>query len=327
MQTEAPRDGRSLRDLAKLAGTPAQVPNADSSGLVDLAALMAAQPNWLDDALARAKTNARASRPYDSVSQISLAPTAREMVPEEPAGVPRRRLLPMVLGATGAALVVAVACVVALRGHRAEAAPSAPKAVVVAAHVDESAIPPPPDAVDLATAAAPSDDAPAPAKERPAAASRRGRHGSRDTARVSSSVAKAAPRTAAAPPTSALDSALRAAAGPPAPAAAAAPVAAASKTAASPTAEGRPERPSGSAVTSALTQVLPAARACLVAGTDASRATVSFGSEGAVQKVDVIGPAAGDAKAASCLRAAFGRAHVPPFSQSSYSAAVNVRPR
>ena len=78
---------------------------------------------------------------------------------------------------------------------------------------------------------------------------------------------------------------------------------------------------------SALTEVLPNARRCVAAMSDASRALVTFGSEGSVRKVDVSGPAASDAKASQCLRSAFGRAHVPAFSASTYAAGVTVRPQ
>ena len=57
-----------------------------------------------------------------------------------------------------------------------------------------------------------------------------------------------------------------------------------------------------------------------------SRATISFGPDGAVQKVDLTGPAAASPKQAPCVKGALGRAHVPPFAQSSYTASVVVRP-
>jgi hypothetical protein len=144
-----------------------------------------------------------------------------------------------------------------------------------------------------------------------------------------------APAPAADPPASksALDSALRAAAGsdaepaapapPPAPAPAApTPVAKASAPAAD-----VPERPSGSAVTGALTPALSAARACIAATTEPSRAKITFGSDGSVQSVTATSPAGDDRTALDCLRRAFGGAHVPAFSQSSYSASVTLRPR
>ena len=97
------------------------------------------------------------------------------------------------------------------------------------------------------------------------------------------------------------------------------------RAAAAPVVEGMPERPSGSAVTSTLTEVLPKVRKC-VSGTDPSRASISFGSDGKVHSVNVSGPAASDGAAVGCMKSAFAKAHVPPFSQSSYTAAVTVRP-
>ena len=60
--------------------------------------------------------------------------------------------------------------------------------------------------------------------------------------------------------------------------------------------------------------------------TEPSRALVTFGGDGAVLKIEVTGPAAANAKASQCVRGAFGRAHVPAFSQSTYSAGVTIRP-
>jgi hypothetical protein len=88
-----------------------------------------------------------------------------------------------------------------------------------------------------------------------------------------------------------------------------------------------PERPSGSAVTGALTPPLSAGRACVAATGDPSRVTITFGSEGSVQNVTATGPAASDPRAMQCLRQAFGGAHVPPFAQSTYAASVTLRPR
>jgi hypothetical protein len=358
------RDGRALREVAKLANaqpvskSPPKKPNADHSGVVDLAALMAEQPNWLDGAVARAKSAATVTLTPPVISPGSLAPTMLTGVGEDeiPLGVPRARSTSLVLASAGAGLLVAAACVFAVRAsHPAASAPPPPPAQAMAvAHVDAPAIPPipPPPAADPAGAQAagaeapPADDvqgsaattaATDPSTSHPADADRhhghRGHHDRSADSTAFAAPAKEAPAPArqASPPHvgSALDSALRAAAGPaaaPSPAAAApAPVAA--KSAPAPAADGRPERPSGSAVTSALTEVLPAARRCVASMTDASRALVTFGSDGAVHKVDVTGPAGSDARAGQCLRAAFGHAHVPPFSQSSYAAGVTVRPQ
>ena len=111
MQSESPRDGRALREMAKLAGPASKPPvkrpnpNADSSGLVDLAALMAEQPNWLDDALARAKSAAGTSVTPVSLGPSSLGPTFVEMADVDAMGVPRRRVLPLLTASVTAALV------------------------------------------------------------------------------------------------------------------------------------------------------------------------------------------------------------------------------
>jgi hypothetical protein len=359
------RDGRALREMAQLANAsnaPAAKapprkpnPNADSSGLVDLAALMAEQPNWLDDALARAKASAGTTLHPPVLSPSSIAPTITELADEAPRGVPRRSM-PLVLASAGAGLIVAAACVFAIRMSR----PAAPavaevpaQAAVAAAHVDEPAIPPPPPAAaepapaapaqtEPAQATASADPAPSRASEAAGAATlHHGRHGRHDThsAPVAAAIEKETPAPAAAPAPrpgpanaapkagSALDAALRASVGPAAAPAAAPAPAPATKAAPPPAADGRPERPSGSAVTSALTEVLPGARKCVASMTDPSRALVTFGSDGSVRKVDVSGPAGSDSKASQCLRSAFGHAHVPPFSQGAYAAGVTVRPQ
>jgi hypothetical protein len=233
------------------------------------------------------------------------------------------------------------------RGYReelaalvAKEAPAQPVAAALPAPIPPApvALAPSPAPEPKPLAAPPPPPAPAAPVEEDIAPPRRGR----SPARVSPIVAKAtrtrAPKAhraapAAPPPptgpapTSALASALREAAGPPTapdpPAdAPPAPVAHATTTGSDP----RPERPSGSAVANAITHVLPAARACLGDVPDASRATITFGPEGAVDRVDLSGPAAASSKQGPCVRTALGRAHVPPFSQSSYTASVVVRP-
>ncbi len=85
------------------------------------------------------------------------------------------------------------------------------------------------------------------------------------------------------------------------------------------------QRPSQGQITGALAGVLPAARACLNDDDEPSRAHVVFGSDGAVQSVGVNGPAQGK-PAEACIKAALGKAHVPPFAEASYGATVTVRP-
>ena len=81
-----------------------------------------------------------------------------------------------------------------------------------------------------------------------------------------------------------------------------------------------PDRPSASVVTSALLAVLPDARACLNDGDEPTRAVVVFASSGTVGSVQASGASA------PCIQKALARAHVAPFSQSSYRATVPVRP-
>jgi hypothetical protein len=373
MERTSPRGGNALRETAKLA--PAQPArkarpiSADSSGIVDLEALMAQQPNWLDDALARARSNGRSPSPSlapgllapPSLSPSSLAPVADG--DEMAAGVPRTRGWVLVLGALMAVGLVVGACAFAWKVNRARyypnpidtslraaatAAPAHLDAPAVPAAAPLGAIPPPPAETPLAAASDPAQPAPAADPQATATADsepatpghhKHGKHG-RLAARLAdapdpapaAAAAPPAPRPAAhvSAPAGPLEAALRAAAGPgPSPAAAAPaapPVAAAPAAPKPPPADGRPERPSGSAVTSALTAALGAARGCLSSDDGPSRALVTFASEGSVRRVDVSGPAASNGKASSCLRSAFARAHVPPFSASSYSAGVTVRP-
>jgi hypothetical protein len=362
MESETPRDRNSLRDVAKLAAPagPAAArrdsrrPSADSSGVVDLEALMKEHPSWLDDALSRAKGGSHASIPSSSslsalaapvlLAPPSLAPTSYD---DAPSGVPKSSL------ALIAATIGAIALVVAATGFalkmqtRAPAHVAAAVAVPVtpAPHADDAiAIPPPPPVAEVANAPAAAavpaanDDPTEANASTPKEESPHSRHGHGHGvhhAALSHFSAAAAPVAAAAPPRpvaskptkgmSALDAALRGAV-PAAAAPASAPAAPVSAAASAPSGD-RPDRPSGSAVTSALTSALPAARGCLASGAEPSHARVTFGSNGNVQSVEVTGPAGSNPKATSCLRAAFGRAHVPAFAQNNYAAGVTVRPQ
>jgi len=369
MQPETPRDRSSLRDFAKLAapagptaGAPARGdsrrPSADSSGVVDLEALMKEHPSWLDDALSRAKGGTASMPSSSSLSALaapvllappSLAPTSFD---EVPIGVPKSSIA-LIAATVGAIALVVAATGFALKmqtkgGTHVAAAIAAP--VMPASHVEDT-IPPPPPVTEVATApaaAAPAKDdtmqanASAPAVPTEDAVPSRHGHGhghgvhhaalARSAAAAPEPVAPEAKAPIAAKPakaTSALDAALRGAVGPAAAAPANAPSPASVAASAPPISPSgdRPDRPSGSAVTSALTSALPGARACLASGAEPSHARVTFGSSGNVQSVDVTGPAGSDSKATSCMRAAFGHAHVPAFSQSTYAAGVTVRPR
>ena len=85
-----------------------------------------------------------------------------------------------------------------------------------------------------------------------------------------------------------------------------------------------PQRPSQGAVTSAISSVLPNARACLSADDAVSRATITFASDGSVQSVAVRGGAAGK-PAEQCIKGALSAAKVPPFAESTYVMPVTVR--
>jgi 2-oxoglutarate dehydrogenase E2 component (dihydrolipoamide succinyltransferase) len=316
---------------------------------------MAEQPNWLDDALARAKASAGTAAAPPSVMPVSFAPAVTD-VGDEPVRSARKGSLPIILASTGAGLLVAAACVFALRSRAPQPAVAPlPQVAAAVARAEAPAIPPPP--AETAPAALPgvAQVTEAPAAAAPAAAhvaesegppvGRHWRHERHEARAAESHVAPVAAKAAEAPapppvhaaapppppaPKSALDAALRASVGNAAAQAPAAPApepAAAAPAPRAPAGDGVPERPSGSAVTSTLTEVLGKARKCVEGMSDASRALVTFGSDGAAHKIDVTGPAANDPKAMQCLKAAFSRAHVPPFSSANYSAGVTIRPQ
>jgi hypothetical protein len=429
MDATRERDRRAFADLAKLAssstppppsqraighgahgahGAPASVrppapprstpilpkPNADSSGLIDLQALMGAQPGWLDDAVARAKVKNPAPSSLAPLAAPLSAPTIETM---ETLAPPAKSKAGYFL-ATGIALgAIAAACGFAWHVHqqnqlalaRFQAAAAAtvapvsapaippPAAVQTTAAVAAAAVPPP--AAAPVAAAAPAPAAPAAASPAIAAAAaaaedddepatkgkHHGKHGKGhhgvaaaaadptpaptpappkgDDIFARAAGASAPPPAAAAPVAppppkasklprddSPLGAALRQAAGGDAPAPKAAPAAApaddpapAPKRAA-PT--DRPDRPSPSTVTSALQAQLPAARGCVASASGPSKVRVTFASEGNVSSVDVSGAAESAPAMVKCLKSAMGKAHVPPFGQPTYSAAVNVRP-
>jgi hypothetical protein len=87
---------------------------------------------------------------------------------------------------------------------------------------------------------------------------------------------------------------------------------------------GVPFRPSQGAINGALGIALPSARACLETDSPISRATITFRSDGAVSDVVVEGWAAGK-PAEACIRAALGKARVPPFAQPIYSVPATIR--
>lgn len=86
-----------------------------------------------------------------------------------------------------------------------------------------------------------------------------------------------------------------------------------------------PEAPPQGKVQAAIGSVLGGARACVAGGDDVSRATITFGSSGAVKSVSVSGWAAGKG-AAGCIKSALKGANVGRFARPSYTVGVTVRP-
>lgn len=86
-----------------------------------------------------------------------------------------------------------------------------------------------------------------------------------------------------------------------------------------------PDRPPTGKVTAAVGAVMGGAKACVAGADDASRATITFGSDGSVKSVSVSGWAAGK-PAASCIQSALKGANVGPFSQPTFVFGVSIRP-
>jgi hypothetical protein len=84
-------------------------------------------------------------------------------------------------------------------------------------------------------------------------------------------------------------------------------------------------KPSVGEVQGAFGTVMPAARQCLAGQESGSQVAVTFGPDGRVQQVAVMGAAAGT-PAEACLSTAFKRARVAPFSDPNFSAKITVRP-
>jgi hypothetical protein len=347
MQFQARDRNRSLKDLAKLAGPPPppkRAPGAatsESSGFIDLAAIEAADPTWLEKAIARAKAP---SVHFESDVDLSeLAPPRRS----------RRRRgvwlgLAVCLIAAGSAGFVfrarlrerlASSSVFAALPVTAAQQPTAPAAV---------APPPPPIAPSIASASAAPSPSAAPAASAPstdvppstrgaddappsaiARADGKKRHGHGASTRGTGAHGAAPLAAKLAAPSipipaahgggglgDAIKNAAEASPSPAPPPKSAEPVAAAA-------AGSVPDRPSPAVVTSTLKGVLPAARACL-AGDDApARAVVTFASSGAVSNVQVSGAGPG---VAACIKASIAKAKLAPFAQPTYTATLSVRP-
>ena len=81
-------------------------------------------------------------------------------------------------------------------------------------------------------------------------------------------------------------------------------------------------KPSADSVHTALNGVLPGARQC--SASETVRADVIFRPDGGVLSVSVYDTDVSRVK--DCVKAALSKAHVPPFSDPSYSVSVTVRP-
>jgi len=85
-----------------------------------------------------------------------------------------------------------------------------------------------------------------------------------------------------------------------------------------------PLRPSLGAINGAIGTAMPGARACIDVDAPVSHATITFDSDGTVGNVAITGWAAGK-PAEGCIRAALGKARVPPFAQPTYTVPATIR--
>jgi len=86
-----------------------------------------------------------------------------------------------------------------------------------------------------------------------------------------------------------------------------------------------PQKPSTGAIAGGIGSVMAGARACLGLDDPISYASITFESSGGVSNVAISGFAAGK-PAEACIKAALGKAKVPPFAQPNYTQKVTVRP-
>jgi serine/threonine protein kinase len=86
-----------------------------------------------------------------------------------------------------------------------------------------------------------------------------------------------------------------------------------------------PQRPSQGQVQAALMPVMRAAKTCFSPDSPATRATITFQSNGSVKSIAVSGFAAGKSQE-GCVKEKLGRAHVDPFSDPTYSVPLTIRP-
>jgi hypothetical protein len=86
-----------------------------------------------------------------------------------------------------------------------------------------------------------------------------------------------------------------------------------------------PEQPPQGSVSAAVGSVMGAAKACVGGADDVSKATITFGSNGAVKSVAVTGWAAANG-ASGCVKSALQGANVGAFSKPSFTVGVTIRP-
>jgi len=86
-----------------------------------------------------------------------------------------------------------------------------------------------------------------------------------------------------------------------------------------------PEQPSQGSVQAAVGAVMGGAKGCVAGADDISRAQVTFSSSGQVSNVSVTGWAAAHGKS-GCVQAALKGAKVGPFSKSTFTVPVSIRP-
>ncbi len=191
MQSQERDRGRSLKDLAKLAGSPdpkatakpepkVGMATSDSSGFIDLAALQATDPAWLENALENAREKAKARHkapsiapPIDfevddvpkvaaprngnlriavfSVAGVLVAVGAIGLVLRHPASEAAARVGAVPVTSAQAAAAVPVPGPGVVPGTTAPAAPAAPAAAGAPAETPLPAdIPPPPTVAEFA---------------------------------------------------------------------------------------------------------------------------------------------------------------------------------
>jgi hypothetical protein len=86
-----------------------------------------------------------------------------------------------------------------------------------------------------------------------------------------------------------------------------------------------PEQPSQGNAQAAVRAVLPGAKACVAGAPEPTSASITFGSSGGVQSVNVSGWAAANGKA-GCVKSALQGARVAPFAKPTFTVPVTVRP-